>query len=125
MSSRFKLALIQLSVGANKSDNLIRAANKISEAVSKGANIVSLPGKARPHVVPLLIFLLLLSECFNSPYGTQYFKEYAESVPDGASCEALKNAAIKNKVGLSALFNFTVVHVLIYLKGVPHWWIHS
>ena len=46
MGSRFKLALIQLSVGANKSDNLVRAANKISEAVSKGANIVSLPGKA-------------------------------------------------------------------------------
>ena len=48
MGSRFKLALIQLSVGANKSDNLVRAANKISEAVSKGANIVSLPGKAPP-----------------------------------------------------------------------------
>ena len=62
----------------------------------------------------------LLSECFNSPYGTQYFKEYAERVPDGASCEALKNAAIKNKVGLSALFNFIVVHVLVlkvYLIG--------
>ena len=44
MGSKFKLALIQLSVGANKSDNLIRAANKISEAVEKGANIVSLPG---------------------------------------------------------------------------------
>ena len=46
MGSRFKLALLQLSVGSNKSDNLVRAANKISEAVSKGANIVSLPGKA-------------------------------------------------------------------------------
>ena len=44
MGSRFKLALIQLSVGANKSENLIRAANKISEAVERGANIVSLPG---------------------------------------------------------------------------------
>jgi len=82
MGSRFKLALIQLSVGANKSENLIRAANKISEAVERGANIVSLP------------------ECFNSPYGTQYFKEYAEPVPSGASCEVLKDAAIKNKVYL-------------------------
>ena len=44
MGSKFRLALIQLSVGANKSDNLTRAANKISEAVEKGANIVSLPG---------------------------------------------------------------------------------
>jgi len=82
MGSKFKLALIQLSVGANKSDNLIRAANKISEAVEKGANIVSLP------------------ECFNSPYGTQYFKEYSEPVPTGPSSQALKEAALKNKVYL-------------------------
>ena len=123
MSSRFKLALIQLSVGANKSDNLIRAANKISEAVSRGANIVSLPGKASPHVVPLLILLLLLSECFNSPYGTQYFKEYAESVPDGASCEVLKNAAIKNKVGL--FVQLTDGCSCNHTQGLPHWWIHS
>ena len=45
MGSKFKLALIQLSVGANKSENLLRAANKIAEAVDRGANIVSLPGK--------------------------------------------------------------------------------
>ena len=44
MSSRFKLALIQLSVGSNKTDNLSRAVSKISEAVQRGANIVSLPG---------------------------------------------------------------------------------
>jgi len=82
MGSKFKIALVQLSVGANKSDNLIRAANKISEAVEKGANIVSLP------------------ECFNSPYGTQYFKEYSEAVPSGPSCQALKEAAQKNGVYL-------------------------
>jgi len=45
MGSKFKLALIQLSVGSNKSENLVRAASKISEAVQGGANIVSLPGK--------------------------------------------------------------------------------
>ena len=45
MGSKFRLALIQLSVGANKSENLVRASNKIAEAVEKGANIVSLPGK--------------------------------------------------------------------------------
>ena len=44
MGSRFKLALIQLSVSSNKSDNLARAVSKISEAVERGANIVSLPG---------------------------------------------------------------------------------
>jgi len=42
--SKFRLALIQLAVGANKSENLARAAVKIAEAVAAGANIVSLPG---------------------------------------------------------------------------------
>jgi len=82
MTSKFRLALIQLSVGSNKSENLSKAASKVAEAVGRGANIVSLP------------------ECFNSPYGTQYFKEYAEEIPNGPSCEALKDAAVKNNVYL-------------------------
>ena len=52
MSGSFRLALIQLSVGANKAANLSRAAIKVKEAASQGAQVVSLP------------------ECFNSPYGT-------------------------------------------------------
>ena len=44
MGSKFKLALIQLSVGSNKLDNLARAVSKISEAVERGADVVSLPG---------------------------------------------------------------------------------
>ena len=55
MGSRFKLALIQLSVGSNKSDNLVRAANKISEAVSRGANIVSLPGKVTSQCTAVFV----------------------------------------------------------------------
>jgi len=82
MSSKFKIALIQLAVSSNKSENIKRAVTKISEAVDKGANIVSLP------------------ECFNSPYGTQYFKDYAEEIPEGPSCLALQEAAKKNKVYL-------------------------
>jgi predicted amidohydrolase len=44
MGSKFKLALIQLTVGGNKVENLARAVLKISEAVENGAQIVSLPG---------------------------------------------------------------------------------
>ena len=44
MGSKFKLALIQLSVGSNKAENLARAVSKISEAVKEGADVVSLPG---------------------------------------------------------------------------------
>lgn len=33
-----------------------------------------------------------LPECFNSPYGTQYFKEYAEKIP-GESTQKLSEVA--------------------------------
>jgi omega-amidase len=57
-----KLALIQMMVTANKQLNLKRAAELVSQAAGKGAKLIVLP------------------ECFNSPYGTQYFAEYAEPV---------------------------------------------
>jgi omega-amidase len=78
----FRLALIQLAVSSNKTSNLTRAVEKISEAAKAGANVVSLP------------------ECFNSPYGTQHFPEYAEQVPDGQSCKLLSQAAKDQKVYL-------------------------
>ena len=57
-----KLALIQLASGADKSANLSRARSKVLEATAQGANLVVLP------------------ECFNSPYGTKYFPKYAETL---------------------------------------------
>lgn len=86
--SSFRLALVQLAVSSNKVSNLARASDKIKEASSKGAQVVSLP------------------ECFNSPYGTKYFPEYAEPVPNlndeivGESCSILSKAAKDNKVFL-------------------------
>ncbi|GAB1602057.1 omega-amidase NIT2-like isoform X2 [Argonauta hians] len=76
--SRLRLALIQLAVTASKGDNLRNAALKIAEAAKK-ADVVVLP------------------ECFNSPYGTGYFKEYSEVIP-GPSTEMLSKAAKDNKV---------------------------
>ncbi|CAB4066790.1 NIT2 [Lepeophtheirus salmonis] len=78
----FKLALIQLKVGRDKTLNLANASKAVATAASNGANVISLP------------------ECFNSPYGTGYFAEYAESVPQGPSCNALQSMASKNKVFL-------------------------
>jgi len=57
-----KLALIQLASGADKAQNLAHAREKVHEAASAGANIIVLP------------------ECFNSPYGTQFFPKYADTL---------------------------------------------
>lgn len=82
LSSKFKLALIQLTVGASKADNLIRAAQFIKEAAVAGAQLVTLP------------------ECFNSPYGTGYFAEYAENLESGPTSTTLSNAAKENQIYL-------------------------
>ncbi|ORZ16264.1 carbon-nitrogen hydrolase [Absidia repens] len=74
-SSPFKLALIQLAIGADKAKNLAHAKSKILEAAHNGANVVVLP------------------ECFNSPYGTNFFPEYAESIDGGDSVTMLSSAA--------------------------------
>ena len=50
--AELRLALIQLSVGVKKADNLSRALKKVKDAAGNGAQLVALP------------------ECFNSPYGT-------------------------------------------------------
>ncbi|TKA61741.1 hypothetical protein B0A49_09948 [Cryomyces minteri] len=57
-----KLALVQLATGADKAHNLSHARSKVLEATRAGANIVVLP------------------ECFNSPYGTSFFPKYAETL---------------------------------------------
>lgn len=48
-----------MAVGKNKLENIARASKMISEAKQKGCNLVVLP------------------ECFNSPYGTSiYFSQF-------------------------------------------------
>lgn len=54
--------LIRFFTGADKALNLSRARRKVLEPSWAGANIIVLP------------------ECFNSPYGSQYFSKYAETL---------------------------------------------
>ncbi|XP_061484209.1 omega-amidase NIT2 isoform X1 [Rhineura floridana] len=72
--AKFRLALIQLRVSAAKTENLNRACDLVKSAAGQGAKLVVLP------------------ECFNSPYGTKYFPEYAEKIP-GESTQKLSEIA--------------------------------
>ena len=65
-SSTFRMALCQLSVTSDKAHNLKEAAKAIQEASKRGAHLISLP------------------ECFQSPYATDQFEKYAETIPDQA-----------------------------------------
>ncbi len=81
--SHLKIALIQMATGANKAHNLAVAAERIKAAASHGASLVVLP------------------ECFNSPYGLKFFREYAEpATPKGPSYAMLSAAAKESKVYL-------------------------
>ncbi|GAA6078194.1 omega-amidase NIT2, partial [Tachysurus ichikawai] len=72
--TEFRLAVVQLHVTKLKSENLSRAQKLVKEAAGQGAKLVVLP------------------ECFNSPYGTGYFTKYAEKIP-GESTQILSKVA--------------------------------
>lgn len=61
---KLRIALCQMAVGVDKSLNISRAsAALVSAAVEKKSNFVVLP------------------ECWNCPYSTNVFAEYAEYIP--------------------------------------------
>ncbi|KAK6638648.1 hypothetical protein RUM43_006915 [Polyplax serrata] len=72
---RFTMAIIQFTVGEDKCENMRKAVSFIKAAVAAGSKLIALP------------------ECFNSPYGTQYFKYYAEEIPNGMTSQALSKVA--------------------------------
>ncbi|KAK6320739.1 hypothetical protein J4Q44_G00098460 [Coregonus suidteri] len=69
LPQEFRLAVVQLHVTKVKADNLSRARGLISEAAGHGAKVVVLP------------------ECFNSPYGT------------GASSLSMQRRSLENPAG--------------------------
>ncbi len=62
-SGKLKVGVCQIDVGADKAVNIATARGALKEAASASADLVVLP------------------ECWNSPYSTACFPEYAEKVP--------------------------------------------
>ena len=85
--------------------------------------------------------VISLPECFNSPYGTKYFPEYAEPLIDGPTTNTLKAAAEKNKVCYNncradEMVTLLIIMLCIRIKsiisedfahdiGLFDWWILS
>ncbi|XP_057331669.1 omega-amidase NIT2-like [Microplitis mediator] len=79
-----RLALVQLFVNSSKRANIEKAVSFIERAKKQSADVVILP------------------ECFNSPYGIQHFSKYAEDIPSGETSLALSNAAKNFKINVIA-----------------------
>ncbi|KAF8538367.1 carbon-nitrogen hydrolase [Trichophaea hybrida] len=89
-----KLALIQLKTGSDKTANLTRASEKVALAAKAGADIVVLP------------------ECFNSPYGTEHFPNYAEPLPSLSHPTPADKSVSPSYHHLSALSSTHNIHLV-------------
>lgn len=76
--------MLQLRLqGPEKASNVGRACDMIKDAAVKGCNVAILP------------------ECFNSPYGLDYFRKCAESIPGPTSSE-IGRVARENRIWIIA-----------------------
>lgn len=78
--SGFRVAILQLTVTADKPTNVAIAVERIQMAKINGCTLAILP------------------ECFNAPYDTALFRQYAEVIPGGKTCNALSQAAKLNQM---------------------------
>lgn len=82
LSKKLKVALIQITAGSDKQANLAHAKEFILKALEKDSSVD----------------LVILPECFNSPYSVTEFSKYAEKIPDGESTQFLSKLAKDQKI---------------------------
>lgn len=84
LTKNLKVALVQLIAGADKAANLLKVQKYVDQAVAS-----STVGK---------LDVIVLPECFNSPYAVDKFREYAEVIPGGETTKFLSELAQKHGV---------------------------
>lgn len=84
LARNLNIALIQLIAGTDKAANLSKVSKFIDSAVT-----ASKIGK---------IDMVVLPECFNSPYAVDKFRDYAETIPNGQTSRLLGELAKKHEV---------------------------
>lgn len=84
LTHSLNIALIQLKAGADKAANLSKVTKFIDSAVK-----TSKAGK---------LHLVVLPECFNSPYAVDQFRNYAELIPSGETTSLLSSLAKKHGI---------------------------
>lgn len=82
--TRIGISLVQLKTKMLKKDNLAQ----VSKFVSKAA---------------LVSKIVVLPECFNAPYGTRYFKDYAEPA-NGETATLMQELSLKHSIVLLGSF---------------------
>ncbi|GMG19065.1 unnamed protein product [Ambrosiozyma monospora] len=84
LSKNVKVALLQFHAGSDKQANLTKAKEFALNALKK-----------QPDTD-----ILVLPECFNSPYAVDQFKNYSESIPTGETTKFLSELAKENNVNV-------------------------
>lgn len=82
------VALIQIGAGPVKADNLSKTASFIDRAIAES----TASGEKSD--------LIVLPECFNSPYAVDQFRNYAEPIPTGETTQFLSQLAKKHGIFL-------------------------
>lgn len=77
LAKKLKVAIIQITATANKQENLEHAKSFILKAVEQDPSVD----------------MVVLPECFNSPYSVSEFAKYAEEIPKGESTQFLSQLA--------------------------------
>ncbi|XP_068156589.1 omega-amidase NIT2-like [Drosophila tropicalis] len=77
MTNKLTLALLQLPVSSDVELNVGRAVDGITQLKNDNPKVE----------------LAILPESFNAPYGVEHFPKYAETVPNGPTCQALSRVS--------------------------------